>query len=202
MLSRTLLRGAAAAAGAALAAPFNRGRYRLFANSLVDYSARTIALMQRSVVIDMLGVFTLDFPLQARWAKAPETFTAKEFEKSKSSCIYGLPPRGRHRRDERVRPGSSVLRRMEPFIAGSDQHLLRIDSPADFDRIKASARSASSSASRTPSISVGLTTSMRSMASASASRSSPTTGATSSATARPSGAMRDSATLACRSSNG
>ena len=94
MLSRRdLLRSSAAAAGAALAAPMlNLGRFRLFAHSLDDYSARTIALMQRSVVIDMLGVFTLDFPLQARWAKAPETFTAKEFEKFKSSGITVFHP--------------------------------------------------------------------------------------------------------------
>src|SRR5687767_15681561 len=94
MLSRrALLRHAATAAGAALAAPMlNRGRFRLFAHSLDEYSARTIALMQRSLVIDMLAPFTLDFPLQAKWAKAPETFTAAHFEKFKSSGITIFHP--------------------------------------------------------------------------------------------------------------
>src|SRR5688572_20324254 len=90
---RALLKGSAAAIGGALAAPMiNLGRFRLFAQTTDDYSARTIALMQRSLVIDMLAPFTLDFPLQAQWAKAPETFTAADFQKFKSSGITVLHP--------------------------------------------------------------------------------------------------------------
>ena len=52
---RALLESAAAACAATIAAPFiNRGRYRLFAWSAAEYSARTIALIQRSIVVDML----------------------------------------------------------------------------------------------------------------------------------------------------
>ena len=44
----------------ALAAPYiNRGRFRLFAGARSEYSARTIDLVQRSTVIDMLGLLTL-----------------------------------------------------------------------------------------------------------------------------------------------
>jgi hypothetical protein len=39
----------------------NRGRFRLFAHSTVEYSSRAIELVGRSTVIDMLSVLTLDF---------------------------------------------------------------------------------------------------------------------------------------------
>ena len=142
MLSRRrLLHNAAAAAGAALAAPMlNLGRFRLFAHSTDDYSARTIALMQRSLVIDMLGVFTLDFPLQAKWAKAPETFTAADFAKFKSSGITVFHPAVGIGGTTAYDQGLQFFGGWNSFIAGSDQYLLRIDSPADFDRIKASGK--------------------------------------------------------------
>jgi membrane dipeptidase len=142
MLSRReLLRGAAAAAGAALVAPMlNRGRYRLFAHSTDDYSARTIALMQRSLVIDMLAVFTLDFPLQAKWAKAPESFTAADYQKFKSSGITIFHPAVGIGGTNAYEQGLQFFGGWNSFIAGSDQYLLRIDSPADFERIKASGR--------------------------------------------------------------
>src|SRR5919106_7099879 len=85
---RAMLQGTAAAIGSALAAPMiNRGRFRLFAHATDDYSARTIALMQRSLVIDMLAPFTLNFPLQAKWTLDPESFTAADFQKFKESGI-------------------------------------------------------------------------------------------------------------------
>src|SRR5688500_18638473 len=138
---RTMLRQAALAAGAAVAAPMlNRGRFRLFADSTDDYSARTIALMQRSLVIDMLGVFTLDFPLQAKWTKAPETFTAADFEKFKRSGITVFHPAVGIGGTTAYDQGLQFFGEWNSFIAGSDRYLLRIDSPADFARIQASGR--------------------------------------------------------------
>ncbi len=52
------------AAGAALCSGFpmiNAGSYRLFAQSTRKYSARAMRIVERSLVIDMLGVFKLDF---------------------------------------------------------------------------------------------------------------------------------------------
>ncbi len=71
-----------------LAAPMvNRGRYRLFANSPVEYSSRAIDLVQQSLVIDMLGPITLDFPKQNKWFANPETFTAADLQPYKDSGI-------------------------------------------------------------------------------------------------------------------
>ena len=80
------LEGAAVAGAASIAAPFvNRGRYRLFAWSAAEYSARAIALIQRSIVIDMLCPLTLNFPQGDKWFASPETFTDKDFQKWRDS---------------------------------------------------------------------------------------------------------------------
>src|SRR6185503_7536113 len=72
---RDLLKcGALAGAGLVAAPMFNRGRYRIFANSPVEYTSRAIDLVQQSLVIDMLGPFTLDFAKGNRWLANPESF--------------------------------------------------------------------------------------------------------------------------------
>ena len=64
---REVLRGAAAAAGLSLAAPFiNLGRYSLRAGGRREYSQRCIDLVTGSLVIDMLGLTTLKKQEQKR----------------------------------------------------------------------------------------------------------------------------------------
>lgn len=58
---RRLLKGAAGAAGLATGFPMlNFGAYQVFAQTPTRYSARAIKLIQRSHVIDMLGVLAMD----------------------------------------------------------------------------------------------------------------------------------------------
>src|SRR6187200_3064909 len=91
-MSRRAMIVSAAASGLAVFAPMiNRGRFRLFAQSR-EYSARAIALMERSLVIDMLSPMTLNFPLQAKWNANPESFTAADFEKFRKSGINVFHP--------------------------------------------------------------------------------------------------------------
>ena len=81
-------RSFAKAGAAVLAAPFiNRGRYSLFAGSKGEYSARTIELMQRSVVIDMLGPLAISNERLMRWMIHPETFTAADLAQFRGSGI-------------------------------------------------------------------------------------------------------------------
>src|SRR5215207_8415199 len=87
-----LRRAAAACAGALVAPMFNRGRYRLFAGSAAEYSARAIDLVKRSTVIDMLSVLTLDFPKQAGWFADPESFTAADLQPFRDSGINVFHP--------------------------------------------------------------------------------------------------------------
>ena len=136
---RTLLTQAAAVGLATVAAPMiNLGRYRLFGQSAQQYSARAIALMQRSVVIDMLSVFTLNFPDQAKWQANPETFTEAEFKTFLDSGINIFHPAvglgGPNAHDQALQ----FFAGWNAFIAGSDERLMRIDSVNDFARVKAS----------------------------------------------------------------
>jgi len=134
-------RGFVRAAAVGVAFPMiNRGRYRLFPQGRADYSARCIALMQRSTVIDMLSPLTLNFPLGTRWARNPETFTQQDFEKFRSSGIHvfhtavGVGGPNAYESCLKFMLGQNTL------IAGHDQYFMRIDSPGDLDRVKASGK--------------------------------------------------------------
>ncbi|MDP2956252.1 MAG: hypothetical protein Q8N53_07515, partial [Longimicrobiales bacterium] len=73
---RDVLRGLAGAAGAFVAAPFlNLRRYGLVAGSSAQYSARCVELVGGSLVIDMLGLLTLNNEVQTRWGPAADNLT-------------------------------------------------------------------------------------------------------------------------------
>ncbi len=136
---RAMIVQAAAVGVASLAAPMiNLGRYRLFGQNAPQYSTRAVALMQRSIVIDMLSVFTLNFPNQAKWEANPETFTEAEFKVFLDSGINIFHPAvglgGANAYDQAL----EFFSRWNAFIAGSDERLMRIDSVNDFARVKAS----------------------------------------------------------------
>jgi membrane dipeptidase len=128
------------AAGALVAAPMlNLGRYRLFANTQQQYSARAIKLMQDSVVFDMLGPLSISGKWQ-QWARDPESFTDADAARYKSSGInvfhhaFGLG--GTNAYESAVNYFGSV----NSLIAGAEQHFMRIDSVADFSRVKSNGK--------------------------------------------------------------
>jgi membrane dipeptidase len=148
---RDALKATLAATGAVLAAPLiatplgaapmiNLGRFRLFTNSAADYSERAIRLVRESTVIDMLGLLSLNFPLMARWTRNPETLTPAEFQKYKDSGInvfhIAVGTGGQNAHESTMRFVSG----WNSFLAGQDQQFMRIDSPADFDRVKTSGK--------------------------------------------------------------
>jgi len=135
-----LKHGALASAGLLAAPMLNRGRFRIFANSPVEYTSRAVDLVQQSVVIDMLGPFTLDFAKQNRWFTNPESFTASDLQPYKESGInvfhvaVGLG--GPDAYDRTLR----MFAAWNGFIANHDQHVMRIDSAADLNRVKSSGK--------------------------------------------------------------
>ena len=134
---RELLRSAAAACAGLVAAPMiNLGRFKLFANSAAQYSARAIDLMGRSTVMDMLCVLTLDFAKNGRWMADPESFTAADFQPFKDSGINVIHPAiglgGPNAFDTALRWFAS----WNAFIANNDEFMIRIDSPGDLSRVK------------------------------------------------------------------
>jgi membrane dipeptidase len=136
---RDAIRTVAAAGAALVAAPMlNRGRFRLFAQSPVEYSARAIGLVERSLVIDMLCPMTLDFALQDKWMKEPETFTAAHFDKYKKSGINVIHPAVGIGGPTAYDQGTQFFAGWNSFLAGNDERFMRIDSVGDFARVKAS----------------------------------------------------------------
>jgi membrane dipeptidase len=128
-------------AAAVLSAPMiNLGRFRLFAYSGAQYSEQAIRLVRESLVVDMLGLLSLNFPLMARWTRNPESFTAADFQKYRDSGInvfhvaVGTGGPNAHESTMRFVSGWNA------FLAGQDQQFMRIDSPADFDRAKTSGK--------------------------------------------------------------
>ena len=136
---RTLLAQVAAVGIATVAAPMiNLGRYQLFGQHAPQYSARAIALVQRTLVIDMLSVFTLNFPNQAKWEANPETFTEAEFKVFLDSGINVFHPAVGLGGSNAYEQALEFFSRWNAFIAGSDERLMRIDSVNDFARVKSS----------------------------------------------------------------
>ena len=69
-----------------------RGRYRLFAQSNSQYSARAVRLVESSVVVDLLNQFQFqDFaerpPRSDQWLSQPGTFTAADAARYQGSGI-------------------------------------------------------------------------------------------------------------------
>ena len=138
---RTAIKRAAGASAAMVAAPMiNLGRFRLFAGSATEYSARAIALVQRSVVIDMLSVLTLDFPLMGKIVANPELFTTEMFERFKGSGINVIHPAVGLGGVNAYESALAWFAGWNGVIAGNDERMMRIDSPADFARVKGSGK--------------------------------------------------------------
>ena len=137
MNRRSLLRMGAAILGA----PFiNRGRYSLFAGSKGEYSARTIELMQRSVVIDMLGPLAISTERMFGWITHPEKFSEADLAQFRGSGItafhssFGIG-------------GPDAFVDVLNYVAGHDNFLAhhretfqRIEQASDFRKAKAAGR--------------------------------------------------------------
>ncbi len=136
---RDALKALAGTAGAILGAPMiNRGRYRLFAWTQEEYSARAIDLMERSLVIDMLSPFSVNGATRRKWLTNPDSFTSEDWERYRSSGINVFHPAigmgG-------VTENKSVLQffaAWNGFLANHAELFMRIDSVEDFSRLQQS----------------------------------------------------------------
>ncbi len=135
-----LKRAAGVSAGLIAAPMLNLGRFRIFANSTKEYSARTIDLIKQSTVVDMLSVLTLDFAKQARWMADPESFTAADFQPFKDSGINVIHPAVGLGGANAYETTLKFFAAWNAFIADRDEYFMRIDSQTDFDRVKKSGK--------------------------------------------------------------
>ena len=127
--------------GAAVAAPMiNRYRYRLFAASPQDYSARAIELVERSTVIDMLSPLTLDFAKSRRWLQDPSLFGTVDFADFKASGIHSFHIGVGLGRANAYSAALLFFGGWNSFIADREDYFIRIDSVEDLERAKATSR--------------------------------------------------------------
>jgi len=127
-----------ATGAAALAAPYiNRGCFRLFGKTLQDeYSALTLDLVRESIVIDMLGLLSLNYRKVRSWQSDPETFGDADYEKLKASGTtifhqsFGWVAGDVYAASLRDINGWNAL------IRARAGQFMRIDCPADVERSK------------------------------------------------------------------
>ena len=135
MKRRELLKAAASGTGLLFTAPpmLNRGRYRLFPETQTQYSGRSITLVGRATVIDMMGVFAFTPPKD--WLAEPESFTSADLQRFKEMGVSIL-----HHAPGFLGTGAGgitrYLARWNGFLAHHADHLLRIDGLASLDRVK------------------------------------------------------------------
>lgn len=131
---RALALGAAAAIGAPAVL---RGRYRLFAWSREEYSARAVKLVNETVVVDMLDQFRFpDFresPVKSQlWMQVPGSFTPADFEVYRTSGmrVFALGAGGGS-----YEGAVKWAADWNGFIAGYSEWFLRVDDVDDFERL-------------------------------------------------------------------
>jgi membrane dipeptidase len=119
-----------------------RGRYRLFADSPQEYSARAVGLLRRTVVVDLLNQFRFaDYaerpPKSERWLRAPGSFTPADAAVYHGSGInvFAL---GDGARD--FEEGVRFFADWNGFIAAYPDDLLRVDKAGDFEKARAAGK--------------------------------------------------------------
>jgi membrane dipeptidase len=123
---------------AAIGAPaILRGRYRLFAQSRTEYSARAVKLVEETVVVDCLNQFQFaDFrqdPVKIRlWMQKPGSFTREDFEiyRTSGTRVFALGS-GSDNYENAVRWCAD----WNGFFAGYPDWFLRIDDATDFAKL-------------------------------------------------------------------
>jgi len=126
--------------GTLVAPMINLRRYRLFASSTSEYSARAIELVQRSLVIDMLSPFILSQKKREHVLSDPESFAPADLQRYRDSGINifhsAFSLEGADAYEQAVRYMAS----WNGFIANHDQHIMRVDSVDDFLRLPQSGK--------------------------------------------------------------
>jgi len=132
---RGWLKSNARAGAALLGVPLiSRGRFQLFGQN--EYSTRAVDLVQQSLVIDMLGLLTLNWQKLDRWQSNPKSFNTIERKKISESGINVFHPAVDVNTSD---PRGTVLAWMQKwngFIKAEPDYLRRVDCVTDLDQTK------------------------------------------------------------------
>jgi membrane dipeptidase len=141
---RSLLRTATAAVTATLVAPYlNLGRYRLFAWSAQEYTQRCVDLVRGSLVIDMLGLTTINGETQERWGAGYAGLTAADVEDFRSSEIdvfHIASGVGGRTTEQAYQNVLSFVGAYNSIVANRPDVFVRIDSAEDLATVRGSGR--------------------------------------------------------------
>ncbi|MDA0311690.1 MAG: membrane dipeptidase [Gemmatimonadetes bacterium] len=142
---RAVLKTAVAAVGATLFAPLvSRGRYQLFAWSPREYSARCIDLVRGSLVIDMLGLTSLNSETEARWGPGMDGMTDEDvahFRNSGIDVFHIASGVGGRTQQEAYQNVLAFVGHYDSIVANRPDVFVRIDSAADLASVHGSGRS-------------------------------------------------------------
>jgi membrane dipeptidase len=130
---RSILKSAALSLGAPM---INRGRFSLFAQSETEYSARTVDLVERSTVIDMLGLLTLDYRKLSAWESDAGRFRQSDYVRLKDSGITVFHPAVGYTAGDIYTESLRDITGWNAFITAHGSQFLRVECAADFDRAK------------------------------------------------------------------
>ena len=117
-----------------------RGRFCLFAQGEIAYSSLTLDLVQRSTVIDMLGLLTLNYAKLRSWEADPGGFARRDFEKLRASGITIFHPAVGFTGGDVHASSMRDITGWNKFIASHASEFFRVDCVADLERAKASGR--------------------------------------------------------------
>jgi membrane dipeptidase len=135
---REFLRAGALAGAGLFAGPMiNRGRFRLFADDGPVVSARAVELVGRSMVIDMLGLLTLDWPKLWGWQREPAAFGPADLNALRASGVKVFHPAVE---PNDPRPYEAALDWLSGWSRLLDRRpdcFVRIDSGRAFQRVRA-----------------------------------------------------------------
>jgi membrane dipeptidase len=119
---------------------FNRGRFSLFARGQTEYSTRTIDLVQRSTVIDMLGLLSLDYKKVCAWHSEPGCFQQADYRRLKASGITVFHPAVGYSFGDVYAESLRDITGWNAFINAHPSLFLRVESVSGFERAKSTGK--------------------------------------------------------------
>jgi membrane dipeptidase len=118
----------------------NKGQFSLFADSRAPYCARTLELVQRSTVIDMLGLLTLDYRKFSSWETDPARFGQTDFLRLQSSGINVFHPAVGYTSGDIYAESLRDITRWNLFVSARPSQFLRVESTRDFELAKSTGK--------------------------------------------------------------